>query len=91
MGSTAGERCSSQDRATWEGVATCVVDSHSATPARVGERARCDRAPRDEPDAAGLAEVEDILGGAVGQVVEVLHLAMGTILPRGLDLLALPG
>ncbi len=73
MGSITGDRCSSQARATCDGVTPVSFYDIVHGSARVGQGAGGDGEPRDEADPLGLAVVEHVLGRPVGQVVEVLQ------------------
>ena len=48
-------------------------DDRRPWPVRPRQRTRRHREPRDEPDALGLAVVQQVVRGLVGQVVQVLH------------------
>ena len=66
----AREQPGERDLAGCRGVRGCYVGERSA---RLGQLAGGQREPGDEADAVLLAVVDDFLGLAVGEVVEVLH------------------
>ena len=69
IGSSAGERCSSQASAIWSGVTSCLAAAASAARERGSPPAG---RPGQEAEAVGLAGGEDVGGAPFGHVEAVL-------------------